>query len=264
LEQLLHLLTGFDSVNQRMHNKVFVVDGQIGITGGRNNQNAYYDQARGMNYRDRDVLIDGPVVADMRKSFDKFWNFKDSVPIQSLVDWEDEQENDTLKTWSTKKDFAFNGLFEELFTAANNQQLIRETFVRQLHPVEKAYFIADDPGKNNKRFLWRFFGSGKITRELAKLVADAKESISINTPYLVLTESAISLFRKLVKKHPAIDIRIATNSLASTDSWYCYAISFQQKQVMLTDLKFKIYEFKPLPGEMRTYMPGFDLLRIRV
>ncbi|MCI5207417.1 MAG: phospholipase D family protein [Candidatus Electrothrix sp. ATG2] len=263
LDQLIHLLTGFDRVNQRMHNKVFVVDNQVGITGGRNNQNAYYDQARGMNYRDRDILIDGPVAADMRKSFDKFWDFKDSVPIQSLVDWQDKVENGTLKTWLTKKDFVFNGLFAKLLTDANNQQRIRETFVHQLHPVDKAYFIADDPGKNKKRFLWRFFGSGKITRELAKLVSNAKESISINTPYLVLTDPAIYLFRKLVRKHPDIDIRIATNSLAATDSWYCYAISFQQKQVMLTDLKFKIYEFKPLPGDMRSYMPSFDTLRSR-
>ncbi len=263
IDQLFHLITGFDRVNQRMHNKVFVVDHQIGITGGRNNQNAYYDQARGMNYRDRDILIDGPVVADMRKSFDTFWDFKDTVSIQSMVDWQDELENGTLKIWSTKEEFAFNGLFKKLFTDANNQQLIRETFARQLYPVEKAYFIADDPGKNNKSFLWRFYGSGKITRELAELVSGAKESIYINTPYLVLTESAVSLFRKLVKKRPDIDIRIATNSLAATDSWYCYAISFQQKQVMLSDLKFKIYEFKPLPGDMRSYMPGFDILRTR-
>ncbi|MCI5222208.1 MAG: phospholipase D family protein [Candidatus Electrothrix sp. AR4] len=263
IDQLFHVITGFDRINQRMHNKVFVVDNQVGITGGRNNQNAYYDQARGMNYRDRDILIDGPVVDDMRKSFDTFWNFKDSVSIQSMVDWQEEVENGTLKTWSTKEDFAFNDLFKKLFTDANNQQLIRERFVRQLSPVEKAYFIADDPGKNNKSFLWRFYGSGKITRELAELVSDAKESIYINTPYLVLTESAISLFRKLVKKRPGIDIRIATNSLAATDSWYCYAISFQQKQVMLSDLKFKIYEFKPLPGDMHSYMPEFDTLRSR-
>ncbi|MCI5140942.1 MAG: phospholipase D family protein, partial [Candidatus Electrothrix sp. ATG1] len=264
LDQLIHLLTGFDRVNQRMHNKVFVVDNQVGITGGRNNQNAYYDQARGMNYRDRDILIDGPVVADMRKSFDTFWDYKDSVPIQSLVDWQEEVENGTLKTWTTKEDFAFNGLFEELLVDANNQQQIGNTFVRQLYPVDKAYFIADDPGKNNKVLLWRYYqGSGKITRELAKLVTDAKESIYINTPYLVLTDAAIFLFRKLVKKHPDMDIRIATNSLAATDSWYCYALSFQQKQVMLRDLKFKIYEFKPLPGDMRSYMPSFDTLRSR-
>jgi phosphatidylserine/phosphatidylglycerophosphate/cardiolipin synthase-like enzyme len=98
---------------------------------------------------------------------------------------------------------------------------------------------------------------------LAGLLADARESISINTPYLVLTEAAVGLFQKLVKKYPELDIRIATNSLAATDCWQCYALSFQQKQIMLRDLRFKIYEFKPLPGDMRTYMPRFDTLRSR-
>lgn len=216
-----------------------------------------------MNYRDRDVLVDGPVVGEMRKSFDAFWDYKDSVPIQSLVDWQEELEDGTLKIWSTKGDFAFNGLFEKLFVEANDPQLIKEKFVRHLHPVEQASFLADNPGKNKKRFFWRFFGAGKITRELAKLVSDAKKSIFINTPYLILTEPAIYLFKNLVKKHPEIDIRIATNSLAATDCWQCYALSFQLKQVMLSDLKFRVYEFKPLPGDMRTYMPSFDVLRSR-
>jgi phosphatidylserine/phosphatidylglycerophosphate/cardiolipin synthase-like enzyme len=263
LDQLTQLLSDFNKVNQRMHNKVFVVDNEIGITGGRNNQNAYYDQARGMNYRDRDVLIAGPVVTDMRKSFDEFWKFKYSIPIQELVNWESAQKNGTLKTWSSREDFALNGLFEELFVDADNPQLIQVLFSSRLHPVEKAYFVADNPGKNNKRFLGRFYGTGKITMELARLVSEARDNIYIDTPYLVLTGSAIDLFKTLLKKHPEIDIRIATNSLSATDSWHCYAISFQQKQIMLNDLKFKIFEFKPMPGDMRTYMPGFDKLKCR-
>ncbi len=263
LDRLTKLLSGFNKVNQRMHNKVFVVDNQVGITGGRNNQNAYYDQARGMNYRDRDILIAGPVVTDMRKSFNEFWTFKYSLPIQEMINWEAAQQNGTLKTWSSKKDFVFNGLFEELFVDADNPKIIQALFSSRLHPVEKAYFIADNPGKNNKRFLGRFHGSGKITMELAKIVSEAKDNIYINTPYLVLTSPAIELFETLLENYPKIDIRIATNSLAATDSWHCYAISFQQKQILLNDLKFKIFEFKPMPGDMRTYMPSFDRLKDR-
>ncbi len=263
IDQLTKLLSGFNKVNQRMHNKIFVVDNLIGITGGRNNQNAYYDQARGMNYRDRDILVTGPVVNDMRKSFDEFWAFKYSIPIQIMVDWKTAKENGTLKTWSTRQDFVFNGLFKELFVNADNPQIIHDLFGSRLQTVKKAYFIADNPGKNKRRFLARFYGTGKITMELARLVKRAKNNIFINTPYLVLTTPAINLFRELLKKNPDIDIRISTNSLAATDSWHCYALSFQQKQIMLRDLKFKIYEFKPIPGDMRTYMPGFDRLKNR-
>ncbi len=263
LDQLTKLLSSFNKINQRMHNKVFIVDNQIGITGGRNNQNAYYDQARGMNYRDRDILVTGPVIVDMYKSFEEFWKFKYSIPIQVLVNTEAVKKQGVLKTWSTREDFAFNGLFQELLVDADNQQIIQDLFASRLKSVENAYFIADDPGKNKKKFFNKFYGSGKITMELARLISMARHNIYINTPYLVLTNPAIKLFKQIIKKHPDIDIRIATNSLAATDSWYCYALSFQQKQVMLCDLKFKIYEFKPLPGDMHEYMPGLDKLRKR-
>jgi len=263
LDQLTRLLSGFNKVNQRMHNRIFIVDDRVAITGGRNNQNAYYDQARGMNYRDRDILITGPVISELRQSFDDFWKFKYSIPIQSLVNLEAVKKEGTLKTWSTREDFVFNGLFTELFVDADKPQVIQDLFADHLHPVEQAYFIADDPGKNKRKFLGRFSGAGKITLELARLVSEARDNIYINTPYLVLTKPAIALFKEVRQKTPDIDIRIATNSLAATDSWHCYALSFKQKQVMLRDLKFEIYELKPLPGDMRSYMPRFDKLKNR-
>ena len=199
----------------------------------------------------------------MRQSFDDFWTYKYSIPIQSLVNIESVKKGGNLKTWSSREDFVFNGLFEDLFVDADDQQIIQNLFAARLQPVEEAYFIADDPGKNRKRFLGRFYGAGKITMALARLVSAARKNIYINTPYLVLTNQAVALFKEVRKKYPDIDIRIATNSLAATDSWHCYALSFKQKQAMLRDLKFKIYELKPLPGDMRTYMPGFDKLKNR-
>lgn len=263
LDQLTRLLSGFNKVNQRMHNKVFIVDDQVGITGGRNNQNAYYDQARGMNYRDRDILACGPVVRELRRSFDAFWKFKYSISLKSLVDIDAAKTNGTLKTWSTPTDFAFHGLFEKIMADADNYDKIQSLFSSRLYTVDQASFIDDNPGKNDKKWLGRFYGAGKITMELAQLISEAKDNIYINTPYLVLTDPAIDLFEDIREKHPDMDIRIATNSLAATDSWHCYALSFQQKQTMLQDLKFKIYELKPLPGDIRSYMPGYDTLKAR-
>lgn len=263
LDKVTSLVSDFNKVNQRMHNKVFIVDNKIGITGGRNNQNPYYDQARGMNFKDRDVLIVGPVVADMQQSFKDFWEFKLSIPLSEMVDEESVRDGGEPKVWSTREDFVFNGLFTELFVDADDQQKIEQLFVSQLHPVKQIAFIADTPGKNDSKFLGRFYGAGEITQELAQLVSGARESVYIDTPYLVLSHSAIELFFSLRESQPDIDIRIVTNSLASTDSWQCYALSFQQKQLMLSDLKFTIYEFKPLPGDIHTFIPGYDALKAR-
>ena len=50
-------------LNQRMHTKLLLVDGAVGITGGRNYQDDYYDWDAEYNFRDRDVLVAGPAVA---------------------------------------------------------------------------------------------------------------------------------------------------------------------------------------------------------
>src|SRR5690606_2459770 len=73
-------------LNRRMHNKLLVIDDAIGIVGGRNYQNDYYDWGAEFNFRDRDLLLAGPVVADMRANFDAFWNARRSVPAQRVGD----------------------------------------------------------------------------------------------------------------------------------------------------------------------------------
>ncbi|MFO8142056.1 MAG: phospholipase D-like domain-containing protein [Marinobacter sp.] len=61
----LSFITDFDRINRRMHNKTFVVDGEVGIAGGRNIGDEYFDEDPQLNFRDRDVLVLGPLAADM-------------------------------------------------------------------------------------------------------------------------------------------------------------------------------------------------------
>ena len=68
--------------NQRMHNKLLVIDDAIGVVGGRNYQDDYYDWDREYNFRDRDVLIAGPEARAMAANFDAFWRARRSVPAE--------------------------------------------------------------------------------------------------------------------------------------------------------------------------------------
>lgn len=263
VSKLKALFLSFNQFNQRMHNKIFTVDDVISITGGRNYQNAYFDQAKGLNYKDRDVIIIGPVVQEMRASFQAFWNFKRSINLKDLGDVKDYIKHNEVKVWGTKESFQLHGFFEDIDQHASQPQLITELFVNQMAEVNHAYFIADDPGKNRKKWFGRFRGLGKITRELAKLVSQAKDSIYIQTPYLVLSGPAVDIFKEIREKTPDIDIRISTNSLAATDSWYVYALSHKQKKTYLDDLKFIMYEIKPHPKDMNILMPTYQQLRDR-
>ena len=260
LNKLAALFLRFNRFNQRMHNKVFIVDDVIGITGGRNYQNAYFDQAKGLNYKDRDVIVLGPVVQEMKASFQAFWDFKKSINLNELRDVKNYIKNNEVKIWGTKESFQLHGFFEDINKYASNSQLISELIVNQMIEVNHAYFIADDPGKNRKKWFGKYSGLGKITIELAELVSKAQDSIYIQTPYLVLSDPAVDLFKKIRKKYPDMDIRISTNSLAATDSWYVYALSYKQKKTYLVDLKFIIYEMKPNPGDMSIIMPTYQKL----
>ena len=73
-------------LNHRMHSKLLLVDDAIGITGGRNYQDDYYDWDADYNFRDRDLLVAGPVARDMAANFDAFWDSRRSVPVEQLAD----------------------------------------------------------------------------------------------------------------------------------------------------------------------------------
>ena len=85
LGRMFSMLGDFDRVQQRMHNKLFIADNAMGVTGGRNLGDAYFGHAESGNFVDLDVLAAGPVVQELSRSFDSYWNNQRAYPVQSLV-----------------------------------------------------------------------------------------------------------------------------------------------------------------------------------
>ncbi|HLZ15497.1 MAG TPA: phospholipase D-like domain-containing protein, partial [Cyclobacteriaceae bacterium] len=85
-QKIYNLATDFKGFNQRMHNKTFIVDGKMVITGGRNIADEYFDYDHEYNFRDRDVLLIGKAVPAAQNSFETFWNHPLSVPITEVVE----------------------------------------------------------------------------------------------------------------------------------------------------------------------------------
>ena len=84
-QRLYRIFTRFRQSNQRMHDKLFIADGQIAMTGGRNIADEYYDYDHEFNFRDRDILVAGPTAVEMQKHFDIFWNHPLSQPVENLL-----------------------------------------------------------------------------------------------------------------------------------------------------------------------------------
>jgi cardiolipin synthase C len=85
-KRILNVATDFRGVNQRMHDKTFIVDGKVALTGGRNMAAEYFDYDREYNCRDRDVLLFGAAVTSMRAGFERFWNSGLSERVEELYD----------------------------------------------------------------------------------------------------------------------------------------------------------------------------------
>lgn len=83
--RMFSLLGDFSRVQQRMHNKLFIADNAVGVTGGRNLGDAYFGNSDSGNFVDLDVLAAGSIVQDLSRSFDSYWNNERAYPVQSLI-----------------------------------------------------------------------------------------------------------------------------------------------------------------------------------
>ncbi len=67
--------------HRRMHNKLWITDNAVAITGGRNLGDAYFNAGDPRNFADLDLLAVGPVVDSLSLSFDLYWNHGLAQPI---------------------------------------------------------------------------------------------------------------------------------------------------------------------------------------
>src|SRR5687768_13320783 len=84
--RVLNALVDFRGFNQRMHDKLFIVDGKVAITGGRNMAAEYFDYHHVFNFRDRDALVLGEAEGAMRASFERFWGSELCVTVEERFD----------------------------------------------------------------------------------------------------------------------------------------------------------------------------------
>ncbi|MFT4178441.1 MAG: phospholipase D family protein [Thermomonas sp.] len=238
-------------LNRRMHNKLLLVDGIAAITGGRNYQDDYYDWDAHFNFRDRDLLLTGPALRDMAVNFEAFWNSRRSVPAEQLGD----VARHLLKNGPPPPPhhpYRKPERVRALLADVADPQVLRERFITPALAVQNVQFIADFPVKH------RLDAPAKnhvpvrtdaASTRLMELIAGAREDVLLQTPYLVLSRQAQRTFRHLHKQDAPPRVRVSTNSLAATDAFITYAMSYKYKRRYLHKFGFEIHEFKPFPAD---------------
>ncbi len=232
----------FFRFNQRMHNKLLLVDDRVGITGGRNYQNRYFDWDPALDFVDRDILIGGPAARSMADSFLLFWNHPRSVPLTHLRDVNRRlRAHPDAPGWPPPR-YADPSRVAQARREATDAQWIQDHILADSLRVGTAEFFSDLPGKTetpHERAALAF------TRRLMQLIAGARHEVVLQTPYLVMGDRATRIFAGLRRKQPPPQIVVSTNSLASTDGFAAYALTYKHRKRYIKELGFEIYELKP-------------------
>jgi putative cardiolipin synthase len=240
--RVLNALTDFRGVNQRMHDKTLVVDGQVAITGGRNMAAEYFDYNHEYNFRDRDALLLGEAAGEVRASFETFWASELAVPVEKLLG-----KNPRLDDAETAR------IYRELHEYARSPENFAPEVRAAIAAMPAAFpeiarrtvwtdarFVSDRPGKNASRGSLR--GGGRTSSTLAALAGEARSRVVIQSPYLVVSDEAMAIFRELVAR--GVRVRISTNSLASTDNLPAFS-GYRASRAELLRLGLEIFEYRP-------------------
>jgi len=271
VERLAELAIDFRGSNQRMHNKMFVVDDMIAITGGRNMEDQYFDFGHKYNYRDRDALLVGKVISGLSDTFEMFWNNELARPIESLVknpfesdidwkpvdEWDDELEVDHTELLSKLTQHTrerVNSIYEYLHGYAQDESNYLPEVRRSMDDMTNnvvgitqsmywldATFISDRPGKNDTWFNYSLGGGGDSTAALAQLLSSAQDNVVIQSPYLILSDDAWDLFKAALAR--GVKIKINTNSLSSSDNLPAFS-GYSAQIDELLEAGVEIYEYR--------------------
>ncbi len=226
-------------LNRRMHNKVFIADNQLGITGGRNIGDEYFDARNDLAFVDLDVIAAGAIVDSLSQAFDQYWNSDLAVPAAALpVTISDSRLQRAAQFLQAYRATHLNsGLSRELnavdpvpglLTGETRWQLARADLI--VDRPEKALSATNAP-------------SELMIGQLAGLWINPRRRALIVSPYFVPGPFGMAYFRYW--HHTGVQIDILTNSYAASDVPLVHA-GYANYRIPLLETGVNLYELKPI------------------
>ncbi|MGC4062523.1 MAG: phosphatidylserine/phosphatidylglycerophosphate/cardiolipin synthase family protein [Aquabacterium sp.] len=238
--RILASLTDIPRINHRMHNKMFVADNALAVTGGRNLGDAYFLRDKDSNFLDIDLLVAGPAVHDLSHTFDRFWNDPLAYPVEAIVSPTPRASADAATGGASPANAASSSTQARSATTQLSEELT-EGRLTSLQWVS-AHVMADSPVKldNDKQKPLR--RDEVIHDDIDRLLQSARQQVLIISPYFVPGPHGLALFKALRAR--GVDVGVLTNSLATTDAPAVHA-GYARYRVQLLDMGVHIYELKP-------------------
>jgi cardiolipin synthase C len=248
--RILTSISDIPRINHRMHNKLFVADNELAITGGRNIGDEYFTLDKRSNFIDLDVVAAGPIVPRLSASFDAFWNSKYAYPIASLAAPTPPPEGPPTTDAVPKNPdvSAAQGVPEEDADWLRREleaKTLKLNWVPATVIADRPAKIASDTSPDQEE---------TIANNIAALMRSAQQEVVIISPYFVPGSEGIALMRELTGR--GVHIRILTNSLASTDAPLVHN-GYARYRVALLKMGIELSEVRPKLGQKRVRFHPF-------
>ena len=269
LGRVVSSLGDLAQAQRRMHNKLFIADNTLGIAGGRNLGDAYFGQSKESNFVDLDVLAAGPIVRDLSRSFDSYWNNPLAYPVQTLLKPEEiaalkkapaaKPAQAPTDTNSASTPVAASVLANAPTAAPPNQpgsatattaeamaaSPLGALAVPSLLDMQRlpltwapAIMLVDQPSKIEGDLS---DPEPTLVDGLLGLMQRARHDVLIVSPYLVPGDRVMGVLKDMRAR--GVRIRVLTNSLASNDAPLAHA-GYARYRERLLALGVELYEMR--------------------
>lgn len=211
--RVLASLFEFGRINHRMHNKLFVADNTVAVTGGRNIGDEYFMHGTASNFIDMDVLCSGAVVRDLSDAFDRYWNSDYSYPIDSIVGRIDDPAAARLRFDARLQRYAGELPLQEhdmLGRPSVGQELQAGCLTLHHAPAE---VLVDTPDK--VRGVTTPRAEGTVSFNAITLMRSARSEVMMASPYFIPGERGVELMRDAVAN--GVRMSVLTNAADATD-----------------------------------------------
>lgn len=227
--RLLASLHEFSRINHRMHNKLFVADNAIAVTGGRNIGDEYFMSGATANFIDMDVLASGPVVRELSAAFDRYWNSEHTYPFESIAGRIahptaamarfDERLRGLATEWPVQSRDMFGRVSVGEQLAAGRLELH--------HAAAK--LLVDSPDK--VRGMQASSNLGQAFSDAITLMRGARSEVVMASPYFIPGARGIELMREAIGN--GVHMSVLTNAADATDEPLVHFAYARYRQQML-------------------------------
>ncbi len=233
--------------NNRLHDKLMIVDEKLAMIGGRNIGDDYFALEGYVGAKiDRDVVIlnslsdDSSVIYQMKEYYDALWehDFSQS-PLNELTKKQQNQGEEKVEELR----------FQVATFRADHKFLFHQeiNWLERSLPTNNIRFVHNPIERLNKEPI--------VWREIASLIENAEQSMYLQSPYVIPTKDMRSYLDET--NVTADNIVILTNSLAATPNALAFS-GYMSYRKTLAKSGIELYEYQSVKDSLHAKTYIFD------